>query len=160
MQCGHKLRSLTCEGGTLDYPELEIDWHKYPNLADNTWHAQMAGWPHILTYSGPDLIARRANRRAAMRYEHDGESHRIPRILSRDEYPLACTDEGGSVWVGHIPGVENSAQGGTIAAFLRRHLIVAGRGEFSKFKIKVVNHPRGPVTTPPQGVIFPRRMSR
>lgn len=144
----------------MDYPELEIDWLKYPNLADNTWHAQMAGWPHILTYSGPDLVGRQANRRAAMRYDHDGESYSIPRILSRDEYPLACTEEGGSVFVGHIPGVENSAQGGMIAGFLRRKLIKAGRGELSKFRIKVVNHPRGPVTTPPHGLIIPRHRIR
>ncbi len=44
-----------------------------------------------------------------------------------------------------------------IAAFLRRNLIVAGRGEFSRFRVTVINHPRGPVTTPPQGVIKVRR---
>jgi hypothetical protein len=33
-----------------------------------------------------------------------------------------------------------------IAAFLRRHGIIGGRGEESKFLVEVVNHPRGPVT--------------
>jgi hypothetical protein len=130
----------------MAYPELIIDWRDYRSLADNIWQAQMAGWPQVLTYNGPDLTIRRAQRRAAMHYQHDQRIYEIPHILSRDEYPFACTVEGGAGWVGHIPGVENSAQGGLIAAFLRRHNIVAGRGELSKFRVKVINHPRGPVT--------------
>jgi hypothetical protein len=109
-----------------------LDWCLYPKLADNLWHAQMAGWPKALTYNGPDLTLRRAQRYAAMHYEHCGETFEIPRILSRDEYPFACTKEGGAGWIGHIPGPENSAQGGLIAGFLRRHSIVAGRGELSR----------------------------
>jgi hypothetical protein len=129
------------------YPELRIDWRTHPRLADNIWHAQMAGHPAVLTYSGPDLSVRRAQRQAAMHFEYEGGAGEIPRILSRDEYPFACTIEGGrGSWVGHIPGPENSAQGGLIAALLRRHQIVAGRGERSKFRVTVVNHPRGSVT--------------
>ena len=131
----------------MAYPELVFDWRLHPDLADNIWHAQMAGWPRVLTYSGPDVVTRRAQRREAMHFEHEGDEHEIPHILSRDEYPFACTDEGGGVWVGHIPGRQNSAQGGLIAAFLRRHLIVAGQGERSKFTVTVINHPRGPVTS-------------
>ena len=81
-----------------------------------------------------------------MHFEHDGMLHEIPHILSRDEYPFACTVEGGGVWVGHIPAAQNSAQGGLIAGFLRRHNIVANRGAMSRFRVTVVNHPKGPVT--------------
>src|SRR5262249_50656767 len=64
----------------------------------------------------------------------------IPHILSRDEYPFACTREGGGAsFVGHIPGSENSAQGGLIAAFLRRNGITSGM----RFVVRVINHPRG-----------------
>lgn len=130
----------------MAYPELVIDWRQYPQLADNIWHAQMAGRPRVLTYSGPDLVRRREQRHAAMHFEQEGRFGEIPRILSRDEYPFACTVEGGRAWVGHIPGRENSAQGGLIAAFLKRHQISPDRGELSKFKVTVTNHPRGPVT--------------
>ena len=130
----------------MPYPVLEIDWQRYARLADNIWHAQMAGWPHVLTYNGPDLVLRRAQRHAALHYNYDGKVGEIPRILSRDEYPFACTVEGGRAWVGHIPGPENSAQGGLIAAFLKRHQIMPGHGDASKFEVMVVNHPRGRVT--------------
>jgi Deoxyribonuclease NucA/NucB len=128
----------------MPYPELIIDWQRYPQLADNIWNAQRAGWPRVLTYSGPDVTFRRAQRRDAMHFQHGGDSFEIPRILSRDEYPFACTLEGGAGWVGHIPGRQNSAQGGLIAGFLRQHGLVAGRGEMSKFLVTVINHPRGP----------------
>ncbi|MDB5921814.1 MAG: hypothetical protein JWN13_750 [Betaproteobacteria bacterium] len=130
----------------MTYPELIIDWFRYRNLAENIWHAQMAGHPKVLTYNGPDLQIRRAQRKTAMHYQHEDNTYEIPRVLSRDEYPFACTKEGGAAWVGHIPGGENSAQGGLIAAFLRRHHIVASRGEQSKFTVTVINHPQGPVT--------------
>jgi hypothetical protein len=132
----------------MPYPELIIDWNTHPQLADNIWQAQSAGWPKILTYNGPDPFIRRQTRRAAMHYDVAGIEYEIPHILSRDEYPFACTVEGGSSWVGHIPGRENSAQGGMIAAFLRRNHIVAGRGAQSRFVVTVINHPNGPVATP------------
>ena len=130
----------------MTYPELVIDWRQYGQLADSIWHAQMAGWPRVLTYNGPDLILRRQQRHAAMHFELDGAVGEIPRILSRDEYPFACTVEGGRAWVGHIPAKENSAQGGLIAGFLKRHQIMPNRGEASRFFVTVINHPRGPVT--------------
>jgi len=129
------------------YPRLEIDWRRNPLLADNVWNAQMAGHPKVLTYNGPDLVHRREVRGAAMRYEHGDDRFEIPRVLSRDEYPFACTVEGGGrSWVGHIPGRENSAQGGMIASFLRQCRIVAGRGDHSRFVVVVSNHPKGRVT--------------
>ena len=58
---------------------------------------------------------------------------RNPTILSRDEYPFACRREGGRrSWVGHIPLEQNSAQGGALAAFLRKHHIQFGQ----KFLVK------------------------
>jgi hypothetical protein len=69
----------------------------------------MAGHPKVLTYNGPDLAIRRSQRNAAMHYEYQGETFEIPHILSRDEYPFACTEEGGPVWIGHIPAAQNSA---------------------------------------------------
>jgi hypothetical protein len=131
----------------MSYPVLEFDWRKNNSLADNIWNAQMAGHPKILTYSGPDLTVRRAARRGAMHFEHLDLRYEIPHILSRGEYPFACTLEGGKAsWVGHIPGRENSSQGGMIAAFLREHLISPERNETSKFLVRVTNHPGGPVT--------------
>lgn len=130
----------------MTYPPLVIDAGKYPGLARNIWEAQMAGWPRVLTYNGPDILLARANRAAAMHYEYAGERYEIPRIMSRDEYPFACTAEGGSGWVGHIPPKENSAQGGLICQFLRRHEIRPGRGERSKFRVEVVGLGASPRT--------------
>jgi hypothetical protein len=136
----------------MPYPVLEIDWAKYPDLADNIWNAQMTGRDRILTYVGPNLG--KANRKEAMHFELEGIRQEIMHILSRDEYPFACTLEGGGAsWIGHIPGGQNSAQGGLIAGFLRANGIVACTPgstdrEKSKFEVKVINHPRGPVAPP------------
>jgi hypothetical protein len=136
----------------MPYPVLEIDWTKYPDLADNIWHAQMTGRKNILTYNGPNLG--KANRKEAMHFELNGIRQEIMHILSRDEYPFACTREGGGAsWVGHIPGGQNSAQGGLIAAFLRANGIVgcATNGsdpEKSKFEVRVIKHPNGKVKVP------------
>ena len=129
------------------YPKLVFDYLQHRELADNIWHAQMAGHPRILTYNGPDLVTRRQTRRDAMHYQVGNDSFEIPHILSRDEYPFACTVEGGGrSWVGHIPGRLNSVQGGMIASFLRATMITAGRGPASMFEVEVTHHPNGPVT--------------
>ncbi|MGR0481515.1 MAG: peptidoglycan-binding protein [Candidatus Electronema sp. V4] len=130
-----------------EYPTLIIDWKKYPNLADNVWQAQKAGHKKSLTYNVPNLLRTKENRKKAMRYDHIGTTYNIPRILSRDEYPFACTKEGSSGWVGHIPPEENSAQGGLIASFIKRHRIVpydkeSKNNDKSKFTVKAMNHPR------------------
>ena len=130
----------------MAYPKLQINYLTHSQLADNIWHAQMAGHPRVLTYAGPDVVTRCETRHAAMHFSHGRTEFEIPHILSRDEYPFACTLEGGrSSWVGHIPGRENSAQGGLIAAFLARHNIKAGGGMLSKFEVEVINHPKGNV---------------
>ena len=130
----------------MAYPKLQIDYRTHPQLAENIWQAQMAKHPKVLEYNGPDIVTRRETRHAAMHYDQGGSAFEIPRILSRDEYPFACTKQGGgSSWVGHIPARENSSQGGLIAAFLRRYNITAGKGMLSKFEVEVINHPRGRV---------------
>ena len=130
----------------MRYPELVIDWRVYPKLADNIWHAQMAGHPKVLTYNGPDLTIRRAQRKAAMHYEHHGQTFEIPHILSRDEYPFASTVQGGGgAWIGHIPGRLNSSQGGILRNFYRQS---SPTGLPFTFRVSVINHPRGPVPPP------------
>jgi hypothetical protein len=129
------------------HPTLEFDYDRHPRLADNIWHAQMAGHPKVLTYSGSRIELRKATRRQAMHFEDAGSIYEIPRILSRDEYPFACTLEGGRAsWVGHIEARENSAQGGLIAAFIFHHPLVAASGPAARFLVRVINHPRGRVT--------------
>lgn len=140
----------------MPYPVLIIDYNDkaIAEMADNIWHAQMACCPIILTYCGPALG--KANRKDAMRFEVDNLRQEILHILSRDEYPFACTLEGGaSSWVGHIPGRQNSAQGGLIASFLKREGIVPcssshdANVERAKFEVRVISHPNGPVVQPP-----------
>jgi hypothetical protein len=136
------------------YPVLIIDWKRNRELADNIWHAQMACCPRILTYCGPALG--KSNRKDAMHFELDGIRQEILRILSRDEYPFACTLEGGRAsWVGHIPPEQNSSQGGLIAGFIRSNDIQpcmslhAKDAAKSRFEVRVVNHPNGPVVPGP-----------
>jgi hypothetical protein len=90
-----------------------------------------------------------------MHFELDGLRQEILHFLSRDEYPFACTLEGGGAsWVGHIPAKENSSQGGLIASFIRAHGIVpvsskdAWNVEQAKFEVHVIGHPNGNVEQP------------
>jgi hypothetical protein len=138
----------------MAYPILEIHWERNKKMADNVWHAQMACCPIVLTYSGPALG--KQNRKDAMHFELDGLRQEILHILSRDEYPFACTLEGGGAsWVGHIPARENSSQGGLIASFIRARGIVpvnskdAWNVEQAKFEVRVIGHPNGKVEQPP-----------
>ena len=68
-------------------PVMVYDWNdeSVREIADNIWHAQMAGWPRILTYVYRPKRAKRAIRRLSLK--------QIPQILSRDEYPFASTLE-------------------------------------------------------------------
>lgn len=119
-------------------PVLEINALNYPNLAENIWHAQMAGHPRTLTFGSN----KKYNRKEAMTVRDEIFSGQIPRILSRDEYPFACTKEGGAAsWVGHIPPRENSAQGGLIAALIKRYDLKEG----DSFEVRVINYSKGKV---------------
>jgi len=141
---------------SMSYPVLIIDYGNsaIAQMADNIWNAQMACCPTILTYCGPMLG--RSNRKEAMHFELDNLRQEILHILSRDEYPFACTLEGGAgSWVGHIPGRQNSAQGGLLASFLRRERILPcfsprdPNVSRAKFEVRVVGHPGGLVVQPP-----------
>lgn len=117
-------------------PVLEINALNYPNLAENIWHAQMAGHPRMLTFGSN----KKYNRKEAMTVRDEIFSGQIPRILSRDEYPFACTKEGGAAsWIGRIPTRENSAQGGLIAAFIKRYDLKEG----DSFKVEDTNYREG-----------------
>lgn len=127
----------------MDFPVMEVDWLFYKDLADNIWQAQMAGHPKLLTYSGHSS----ANRRAAMRFEDGQARGRIPILrpdeLDRDEYPFACTSEGGRAsFIGHVSRSRNRAAGRLMSSFFSRNNIQVG----SRFYVRVLNHPMGGVT--------------
>ena len=145
-----------------NFPVLIFDWKELPNIADNIWHAQMAGWERILTYRGPLPNPESSGiRRKTMTYyvpnRATGSDDRceVPVIRGheRDEYPFACTVEGSSpdgnrsVWVNPVPAWENNRQGRLIAAFIQAQNITAD-GRNRRFEVRVVNHPRGPVLPP------------
>jgi deoxyribonuclease NucA/NucB len=138
----------------MTYPVLIIDWERNREMADNIWNAQMACCPQVLTYCGPALG--KMNRKEAMHFKLEGMKKEIMHILSRDEYPFACTLEGGGAsWVGHVPAAQNSSQGGLIASFIKEWGIEpcaskdAKNAEKAKFRVRVVNHPQGEVVPPP-----------
>lgn len=123
-------------------PVMIYDWsdESIREIADNIWHAQMAGWPRILTY-----VRRSRSEKGVVRRESLRE---IPQIHSRDEYPFASTVENdGSVWIGHATVAQQNAQRDLMNAFYRRHGAYKD-GAVLKFEVRVVNHPRGDVTQP------------
>lgn len=134
----------------MDYPVLEIDWYRNKELADNIWHAQMAGFPTVLTYCGPALGVQ--NRRDAMHFDLDGIKQEVLHILSRDEYPFACTLEGGAP-----AGLAIYRRNKTLPRVDSSQLYIRAEGiqpcgsrsvknaEKSKFVVRVINHPNGPV---------------
>jgi hypothetical protein len=116
-------------GGKL--PEVVFDYNRNPELVDNIWNAQKAGYPDVLTYGGSGVI--KANRSAATDAVQDIAG------LTKDEYPFASTREGGAEsWVGHVPGLQQKSQGGILHKFYR----TIGVGD--RFRVVVINHPRGP----------------
>jgi hypothetical protein len=127
-------------------PVMTYDWldKSIRDIADNIWNAQMAGWPHVLTYVYRSKAVKGGIRRQTLR--------EIPRIQSRDEYPFASTVENeGSVWVGHASVAQQDAQGRLMNDFYRKHGAYL-KGATLTFLVKVVNHPQGPATTPPDGL--------
>ena len=97
-------------------PCLEFAAAVVPDIVENIQNALDAGHPDLLTYR-PDL--RDQNRRDSL--------SGVPGIGSRDEYPFAATEQGGrGAWVGHVPARQNSSQGGTFSAFIKRHNLKPG----------------------------------
>lgn len=121
-------------------PELVFDWEQEREISENIYHAQKAGWPNVLTY---DFVADQTIRKQQRMWRRDAAMNtpgeEVPNLLSRDEYPFACTKEHrGTVWVGHVPAIQNSRQGGKVSAFLKAH----GATDGFKFLVRVVNVPR------------------
>ncbi len=86
-------------------PVMDYDYRNplLKDIADNIWHAQMAGWPRVLTYLYRTRGEKRVVRRSNMAL--------VPPIQSRDEYPFACTLENeGNVWIGHAPAAQQNDQ--------------------------------------------------
>jgi RHS repeat-associated protein len=113
-----------------ELPTLEIDYRRYPDLAENIWHAQKAGRPDVLTHGGIP----RVNRAAATKP--------VPNLSpwSRDEYPFASSLEGGEgAWVGHIPVEQQNAQGALIKNFVTGNGVRPGE----QYRVLVTNHPFG-----------------
>ena len=98
-----KLHGTCVSSEAMDRPILTISYRTHPNIADNIFDAQMDGAPKVLTYDGTNPTVRRA----AMRFNDGGYSGRVPIVkpnaaflsggkTDRDEYPFACTLEGGT----------------------------------------------------------------
>lgn len=116
------------------------DWNdeSIREIAENIWHAQMAGWPRMLTYVHRPRREKRLLRRESLRD--------IPQIQSRDEYPFASTLENeGSVWIGHAAIAQQNAQRDLMNRFYRQYGAYK-QGTTFKFEVRVINHPRGEVT--------------
>ena len=141
----------------MDIPVLTISYQTHPNIADNIFDAQMDGAPKVLTYDGTNPVLRRA----AMRFNDIDSSGfvysgKVPIVrpspafldgakTDRDEYPFACTLEGGSASrIAHVPAGENRSAGALMLAFFNRHGMVRA----SYFRVRVVDHARGVVTRP------------
>lgn len=118
-------------------PVMEYDWldKKIREIAENIWHAQMAGWPSVLTY-----VYRSRSKKYLIRKE---SLYNVPGIQSRDEYPFASTLENeGSVWVGHASVAQQNAQRDMMNTFYRRNKAYT-KGVVFRFRVRVINYPVG-----------------
>jgi hypothetical protein len=127
-------------------PVMLYDWKEMPLTCENIWHAQLAGWPRILTYDYvADSMARRQLKGYKRYYNLDASGIVNIEGQWRDEYPFASTVEnGGSTFVGHAPEAEQRAQGRLINAFYRNHQAAshsAQKGKSFFFEVRVINHP-------------------
>jgi hypothetical protein len=121
-------------------PVMVYDWNDMSirEIAENIWHAQMAGWPRILTYIHRSKPEKRQVRRDSLRD--------VPQIQSRDEYPFASTLENeGSVWVGHASIAQQNAQRDLMNRFYQQHGAYR-KGTTFTFEVRVANHPKGEIT--------------
>ncbi|MPZ47090.1 MAG: hypothetical protein GEV05_27755 [Betaproteobacteria bacterium] len=121
-------------------PVMIYDWLEpsIREIADNIWHAQMAGWPRVLTYIYRGKAQKRAIRRESLRL--------VPHIQSRDEYPFASTLENeGSVWIGHASVAQQNTQRDLMNGFYRSQGAYA-KGTTLRFEVRVINHPGGSVS--------------
>jgi hypothetical protein len=115
------LSSITPGGvAAKDVPTVVFSWGRAPGIADNFDNAVANGAPTRL--NRVDAAARDANRRAALR----GQSP-APAGQSLDEYPFACSAQGGcGSFVRSVPVGEQSYQGGVLSSFFQRFGIQPG----------------------------------
>lgn len=127
-------------------PVMVYDYKELPFISENIWHAQMTGWPVILTYDYvADKTGRRKNRSYKRYHSITKEGVVKSRESSADEYPFASTVENaGSVFIGHAPEKEQQRQGGIIRSFYREHgaekFAAENRRSFW-FEVRVINYP-------------------
>lgn len=147
--------------GTL--PVMIYDYREMPETTLNIWHAQMAGWPTILTYDARAVLemgvleSSSARKKRIARKRHDNLEDvdagpmgrfRLPTSSSvwRDEYPFASTVENsGSTWVGHCDADEQRKQAQLIKSFYARHGALTAsiaNGQPFWFEVRVVNLPQ------------------
>lgn len=94
-------------------PCVVFSYAKAPDLVENIAHALMAGHPGHGTPLIYDPKGAPGRRKDAL--------EQVIRYLSRDEWPPASTLQGGKKsWVGHIPGKQNSYQGGVLSQFYKK----------------------------------------
>lgn len=124
------------EGGSQQPPVVTFDYTQYPQLADNIWQAQQAGYPTVLHYNGGSPL--NGENRSNALFEHNQNGVQGPPGFNRDEYPFATTFEGGAgAWVGWIPWQQNAAQGGILNSFYNLNQL----GISDPFGVAVINHP-------------------
>lgn len=103
-----------------DVPTVVFSRSRAPGIADNFDNAVADGAPTRL--SRVDDAARRANRRDALRGQP-----RAPAGQSLDEYPFACSAQGGcGATVSAVPVGEQSYQGGVLSQFFQRSGVQPG----------------------------------
>lgn len=136
----------------MGLPVFTISYRTHPNIADNIFDAQMDGAPKVLTYDGTNPMLRRA----AMRFDDGGYVGKVPVAApnaafmggaktDRDEYPFACTLEGGSASrIAHVPAGENRSAGALMLAFFNQNKLTRG----SYFRVRIADHKRGMITRP------------
>lgn len=105
---------------TADVPTVVFSRSRAPGIADNFDNAVADGGPTQLNrVSG---AARDANRRAALRGQAPA-----PAGQSLDEYPFACSAQGGcGSFVGAVPVGEQSYQGGVLSRFFQNNGVGVG----------------------------------
>ena len=131
---------MASDSDVLELPVMIYDWQdpRIREIADNIWHAQMAGWPRVLTYVYRPRQVKRKIRRESLR--------EVPGIESRDEYPFASTlENNGSVWVGHASLAQQNAQRDLMNKFYRQHEAYVKRVRL-RFEVRVINHPQSDIT--------------
>ena len=101
-------------------PTVTFSRSRAPGIAQNFDNAVANGSPTSLTRVGD--ATRKANRRAALR----GQS-RAPAGQSLDEYPFACSAQGGcGSFVRSVPVGEQNYQGGVLSRFFQDYGVNPG----------------------------------